>query len=337
MKKTAVVVPNWNGKESLGACLNSLLGQSIKCTVIVVENASTDGSLGYIKKNYPAVELVVNKKNLGFAGGVNSGIRRALELKCDAVALFNNDAVADKKWLETLVSKLKSDYRLGIVTGKLMAENKVKLDSTGDQYTVWGLPFPGGRGEKDTGKYDKSTEIFGASGGASLYRVEILKEIGLFDEDYFAYYEDVDISFRAQIAGWKVMYEPSAIAYHQIGATSSKIPGFTTYQTIKNLPWLFWKNVPRKYLFTVGVRFYIAYFSFIFSAISRGQIVPVLKGFFVSLVLMPKKLFERHKIQSKMKVSPEYIWSIMTHDLPPNATKLRKLRLRYNKLLGRGK
>ena len=161
----------------------------------------------------------------------------------------------------------------------------------------------------------------------------MLKEIGLFDNDFFAYYEDVDISFRAQLAGWKVLYEPSAVAYHEIGATSSKIPGFTTYQTIKNLPWLFWKNVPSKYLLKVGVRFYFAYISFIISALLRRQFRPVLKGVFVSTMLLPKKLVQRHKIQASAKVSPEYIWSIMTHDLPPNATKLRKIRSFYYKLI----
>jgi len=333
MKKTAIVVPNWNGKKSLGACLDSLLGQSINCTIIVVENGSKDGSLEYLKKSYSAIEIVVNKKNLGFAGGVNSGIRRALELKSDAVALFNNDAVADKNWLKRLVEVMQASPKVGIVAPKLLSSDKKHLDSTGDQYTNWGLPYPRGRRELDVEQYSKPERVFAASGGASLYRVSMLKEIGLFDENFFAYYEDVDISFRAQLAGWKVAYEPSSVVYHEIGATSSKIPGFTTYQTIKNLPWLFWKNVPSKYLFKIGLRFFVAYFSFIFSAISRGQIVPVLKGFFVSLVLMPKKLFERHKVQSRMKVSPEYIWSIMTHDLPPNADNLKNIRAIYRKIL----
>src|SRR6201999_312952 len=99
----------------------------------------------------------------------------------------------------------------------------------------------------DIDKYDKQTAVFVASGGASLYRIKMLQEIGLFDEDFFAYYEDVDLSFRAQLAGWKVAYAPRAVAYHQIGATSGHIKGFTTYQTIKNLPLLFYKNVPRKF------------------------------------------------------------------------------------------
>ena len=337
MSKYAVVIPNLNGENSIEECINSLFSQTIKNTAIVVENGSTDNSLAILKKNYQDIEIIENSKNLGFAGGVNQGIKKAIDLGAEYIALFNNDAIADKNWLKELVEVMHTSPKVGIVAPKLLSSDKKHLDSTGDQYTNWGLPYPRGRRELDDGQYGKPERVFAASGGASLYRVSMLKEIGLFDEDFFAYYEDVDISFRAQLAGWKVAYEPSSIVYHEIGATSSKIPGFTTYQTIKNLPWLFWKNVPRKYLFKVGIRFYISYFSFIFSAISRGQIVPVLKGFFVSLVLMPKKLFERHKIQSKMKVSPEYIWSIMTHDLPPNATKLRKIRLRYNKLLGRGK
>ena len=337
MSKYAVVIPNLNGENSIEECINSLLPQTIKNTIIVVENGSTDNSLAILKKNYPDIEIIENSKNLGFAGGVNQGIKKAIDLGAKYVALFNNDALADKNWLKRLVEVMQASPKVGIVAPKLLSSDKKHLDSTGDQYTSWGLPYPRGRKEEDVGQYDKPERVFAASGGASLYRVSMLKEIGLFDENFFAYYEDVDISFRAQLAGWKVAYEPSSIVYHEIGATSSKIPGFTSYQTIKNLPWLFWKNVPRKYLFKVGIRFYIAYFSFIFSAFSRRQIVPVLKGFFVSLVLMPKKLFERHKIQSKMKVSPEYIWSIMTHDLPPNATKLRKLRLSYSKLLGRGK
>jgi hypothetical protein len=333
MKKTAIVVPNWNGKKSLGACLDSLLGQSINCIIIVVENGSTDNSLAILKKNYPDIEIIENSKNLGFAGGVNQGIKKAINLGAEYVALFNNDAVADKNWLKELVGVMHTSPEVGIVAPKLLSSDEKHLDSTGDQYTSWGLPYPRGRRELDVEQYSKPERVFAASGGASLYRVSMLKEIGLFDENFFAYYEDVDISFRAQLTGWKVAYEPSSIAYHEIGATSSKIPGFTTYQTIKNLTWLFWKNVPRKYLFKVGIRFYISYFSFIFSAISRGQIVPVLKGCFVSLVLMPKKLLERHKIQSGMKVSPEYIWSIITHDLPPNADNLKNIRAIYRKIL----
>jgi len=333
--KLAVVVPNWNGLNSIEVCLYSLDKQIAKCVIIVADNASSDGSVDLIKKKYPNVILVKNTKNLGFAGGVNSGIKKAMELKCDAVALFNNDAVADKDWLKNLALVMSANKKAGLVTGKLMAGDSGKFDSTAEIYTIWGLPYPRGRGIKDNGQYDKPEEVFAGSGGASLYRVSMLKEIGLFDEGFFAYYEDVDISFRAQLAGWKVVYEPSAVAYHQIGATSSKIKGFTTYQTMKNLQLLWYKNVPSNFMYKTGWRFFVAHTLFLFRAISRGQVISAIKGYLVGSWLLVKKRGERKKIQASKKVSDDYIWSIMLHDLPPNAKALRSIRSRWWKITRR--
>jgi len=334
--KVSVVVPNWNGKDDLPACLDSLLAQSLKARIVVVENGSTDGSLVMLQDKYPQVELIVHSKNKGFAGGVNAGIRKSIADGDNYVALLNNDAVADKDWLKHLVQSLEINTDCGVATCKLMSIDKKHLDSTGDQYTVWGLPYPRGRGETDLDKYDDWVQIFAASGGASLYRVSMLEEVGLFDEDFFAYYEDVDISFRAQLTGWKVRFVPEAIAYHQIGMTSGRIPGFTTYQTIKNLPWVFWKNVPSgKVFWKVLPRFKLAYGSFILSALARGQFGPVFKGLFVSVIKSPKKLWQRRIIQSQRKVPTDYIWASITHDLPPNARRLRRLRSTWWKLTGR--
>lgn len=321
-----VVVPNWNGRDSLAACLDSLLAQDLDITVVVVENGSTDGSVELLAAKYPQVVTLAQPINLGFAGGVNVGINYALDHDYEAVALFNNDAVAEPTWAKQLAKALAANNKLGVVTGTFMSADHSHLDSTGDTYTVWGLPFPRGRGEKPAGQYDQQTAIFGASGGASLYRVEMLKQIGLFDEDFFAYYEDVDISFRAQLAGWQAAFVPAAVAYHQIGATSSKIKGFTTYQTMKNLPWLLIKNVPARYLWRVMPRFSLAYVFFIASAIQRHQGWFAFKGAGKSLLLLPKKLGQRHQIQHQRQVSDKYIWSIITHDLPPNAAKLRHIR-----------
>ncbi len=335
MSEVTVVIPNWNGKDSLAACLDSLMAQTYKADVLVVDNGSADGSVEFIQKNYPSVKLIIHQKNLGFAGGVNSGIKKSIENSAKFVALFNNDAVAGKDWLKHLVETLEKNSRVGIVTGKLLSTDGKSIDSSGDQYTVWGLPYPRGRSETNLDKYDNQTEIFAATGGASLYRIKMLDQIGLFDEDFFAYYEDVDLSFRAQLAGWKVLYVPNAIAYHQIGATSGKIKGFTTYQTLKNYPWLFWKNVPIRYLFRIGWRFKFAYLGIFISAITRGQIRPAFKGLFVSLLLAPKKIVQRWQIQRHKSVSNEYIWGIITHDLPPIAGGLRALRAWWWKLTRR--
>lgn len=336
MSKTSVVVPNWNGERMLPACLDSLLAQSLEAQIIVVDNASSDGSRELLQEIYPLVEVVSLSKNKGFAGGVNAGIKKAMEFGTDFVALLNNDAVAEKDWLKNLAAGLEKNPKLGIVTSKICDAKKTHLDSSGENYTIWGLPFSRGRGESDIDKYDSQTEIFGASGGASLYRVKMLQLIGLFDEDFFAYYEDVDLSFRAQLAGWKVGYVPQAVVYHEIGATSAKIKGFTTYQTLKNLPLLLWKNVPWALMPKIWVRLAIAYVAFLASALIRGQFWAVLKGLVMATIYWPKKMVERYRIQKNRKVPPSYINSIIIHDLPPAAKRLRRLRGAWRRLSGGG-
>lgn len=334
-RRVAVVIPNWNGEGEIGECLRSLLSQTIAAHIIVVDNGSVDQSVSIIKANFPEVELIELPKNLGFDGGVNVGIRRAITLDYDYIALFNNDAIADPAWLAGLVAVMDADEGIGITACKFTSIDGASLDSTGDIYTVWGLPYPRGRGETQLDTYDDQLWVFGASGGSSLYRRTMFDQIGIFDEDFFAYYEDIDISFRAQLVGWKVRYVPSSVAYHMISQTSGKIKGFSTYQTIKNLPWVLWKNVPGRYLWHVVPRFYLAYVLFIARALSRGLIMPTLKGIGMTTLLLPKKLVERHRIQKAKLVDDTYIWGILTHDLPPNATALRSLRTRVNTVLRR--
>lgn len=335
MPRISVVIPNLNGVEDLTKCIDSLLAQSLNPHIIVVDNASTDGSLELLQSKYKNVEVIKNQVNRGFSGGVNPGIKRAIKKGDEYIALLNNDAVADKDWLKNLHSALSKNSRAGIATSKIIASNGKFLDSTGDFYTVWGLPFPRGRDEAELGKYDKKTEVFGASGGASLYRVEMLKEIGLFDEDFFAYYEDVDLSFRAQLTGWKIIYEPKAVAYHKIGATSSKMNGFVTQQTARNLPMLYLKNMPARLFWQNILRFMVAYWSIFFSSIFQGNGWPALKGLMQFLILVPRKLIERHRIQSKRRLSASNIDKLLVHDLPPNATKLRALQTMYCKITRR--
>ncbi len=334
MSKPFVVVPNWNGEDDLKACLDSLVAQTVEPHIIVVDNNSVDNSLEIIE-SYPGIEIIKHSINKGYAGGVNPGFRRAQELNAKYVAPFNNDAVADPGWLKELVGVMDARPELGIVTSKILSADGKHLDSTGDYYTNWGLPYPRGRGESDINKYDSQTEIFGASGGASLYRVSMLDEISLFDEDFFAYYEDVDLSFRAQLAGWKVAFAPDAVVYHKIGATSGKIKGFTVYQTMKNQPLLLLKNVPRRYIYRIGWRFTIAHILFYLRAVSRGQFWIATKGDLRGTGLLFPGLAKRRAIQKTKKVSDEYIWNMLVHDLPPNARALRKLRARWWKITGK--
>src|SRR3989338_3344614 len=300
MAKVSVVIPNWNGQQELPACLDARKAQSLQAEIIVVENGSSDGSKELLYGKYPKVTVIPLARNTGFAGGVNVGLRYAADAGHDFTALLNNDALANKNWLEGLVEAMEASPRAGIVTSKMISDTGEYLDSTGELYTIWGLPYRGGGSEASNSKYDSLKEVFGGSGGASLYRHKMLAQIGFLDEDFFAYYEDVDLSFRAQLAGWKVLYEPAAIVRHHIGSTSSRVRGFTTYQAMKNLPWLAIKNVP--------------------------------KGMGRMLRLLPKKIVQRRRIQKKRTVSPRYINSILTHDLPPDARGLRSLRAFWWKL-----
>lgn len=313
----AVVIPNWNGKQYLKNCVDSLMGQSIKANIIVVDNGSVDGSNEYVEQNYPQIKLIKLTSNHGFTGGVNVGIKEAIKTNQEFVALFNNDAIADKNWLEDLVTAMGDHKKVGIVTGKFMRNDKKHLDSTGDFLTTRGLPFPRGRNEVDKGQYDNSNYVFGATGGASLYRVRMLKQIGLFDEKFFAYFEDVDISFRAQLAGWKVYYEPKAIAYHEVGGTSSKLGSFSRYHSTKNFHLLFLKNMPGILFWKYFPLAVLQSFRMAVGSIIHGQYFTHLRGYCAAVVLVPHCLKERKKIQKNRKVSTTYIDSILVHGRAP--------------------
>ena len=334
-QKPVVVIPNLNGGDDLLGAIESLTKQTLEPYIIVVDNASTDGSADTALAKFPDIELIRHATNRGYAGGVNPGLRRAIELGTQYVAAFNDDAIADEHWLEKLVRFLNTHSEYGAVACKVLHTDGKTLDSTGDYLTNWGLPYPRGRGEVDTSQYDAQTDIFAASGAASLYRVDALKRVGLFDEDFFAYYEDVDLSFRMQLAGWKVGYAPDSRAYHKIGMTSGRMKGFTTLQTLKNEPLLIWKNVPRRYLLHVWPRFYLAYVLFFGRALTRGHVWPAIKGVGMAKWLILKKIPERRHIQKTRTVSDAYIWSLIIKDLPPNAHALRSIRTKWRKLIGK--
>lgn len=319
MKSTVyIVVPNWNGADFLKECLDSLLVQTQECHVVVVENGSVDESDKILAKYGNKITALKQPINLGFAGGVNVGINYAIKNSADFVLLFNNDAVADKNLVKELLATVKKDKTTGIVTSKIKRKDNT-LDSTGDFYSSRGLPFPRGRGQLDKGQFDDDLVIFGGSGGSSLYSIKMLKKIGLFDEDFFAYFEDVDISFRAQLAGWTAKYSPKAITYHKISATSSRIPGFTTYQTAKNFPVLFVKNVPSKLFIKYFLPTVYTYYRMWFAKLVKGGFGSFSKGFLNSLVLLPGAFIKRRKIQKNKVVTTEYIDSLIFKGNPKNA------------------
>jgi GT2 family glycosyltransferase len=324
--KTSVVVPTLNGLEDLKNCLASLRRQTTECTIIVVTNGTTDGTQRFISLNYPEVIVLSYPRPLGFAGAVNAGIRYSIEHGFRRIALLNNDAVAARDWLARVSERMDLNPSCGVVTSKIKSVEENRLDSTGDYYTNWFLPYPRGRGKRDRGQYETPEKIVAASGGASLFKSETFQNIGLFDEAFFAYYEDVDVGLRAQHAGIEVWYEPQAVVTHKIGATSSRIKGFTTAQTMKNLPLVVIKNVPFRLILKYGWKFWLAYTLFALRACTRWQGHYALKGWLKSIYYTPHALVERRRIMKFSKLSTEEFDKILVHDLPPNAKHLRRLR-----------
>ncbi len=330
MNRLAVVVLNWNGIEDTLKCIDSLFEQTFKTfEVIVVDNGSKDSSRKLLDKKQKKVgreklHIVYLPENTGFTGGVNTGINYALARDFDGIALFNNDAVADKNWLKELAHSMSLQPHTGIVTGLLLHADGKTIDSTGDWYSTWGLSFPRSR-NKPRRNAPKAGYVFSGSGGASLYRAKMLEEIGNLDQKFFAYYEDVDISFRAQLAGWEVYYNPKAIAYHKQGATSSKLSGFTTYQTFKNWPLLFIKNVPSELFLKIGVRLWLAYTLLFLNTIRNKTFWPALKGWLIGIwLIFTHAIPERIVIQKDKVVEAKYIEELLWDGIPPDQTGLLK-------------
>lgn len=242
MPELTVIIPNFNGKNYLKGCLDSLKIQSCDIAVTIVDNASTDGSQDYIKNFFPTMNLIENNKNLGFAAAVNQGIKTS---HTDYVLLLNNDVVLEVNCIKNILECIqKSDNIFAVSSKMIQFNNKLLIDDAGDEYTILGWTKKVGNG-KPSDSYHDEREIFSACAGAALYRRKILEEIGYFDENFFAYMEDVDISYRSRIYGYKCVYCPDAKVYHVGSATSgSKYNSFKIRLAARNNVYVPYKNMP---------------------------------------------------------------------------------------------
>ena len=246
--RVSVVVVNYNGKKFLDDCLSSLERQTYRnFEVILVDNGSYDDSVAFTRHKYPGVTIVANGANLGFAGGTNSGIRVA---HGEFIFTLNNDTIADPQMLEEIIRPMQSDPTVGVCGSKMLLSDG-RINSTAICISRSGAAWDRGMEEADNGQYDRQEEVFGACAGAALYRRSMLEEIGLFDEDFFLYSEDVDLAFRARLAGWKCMYVPSARVVHVHGGTAGLGSDMTVYFLNRNLLWYITKNLPPMVLFVL--------------------------------------------------------------------------------------
>lgn len=320
----SIIIPNWNGKRFLKGCLDSLKCQTFKdFEVIIVDNNSHDDSVSFVKENYPDVGIIELASNRGFAGGVNEGIKAAKE---DLIFLLNNDTVVDEYCLQALYNAARENPDTGFFATKMIFynTNPPVINAAGDAFGIDGAARNIGYKEIDGGQYDKEREVFGACAGAALYRRKMFDEIGLFDEDFYIILEDVDLDFRAQLAGYRCLYVPKAVVYHIHAGSMGKTSNFTFYWITRNDLNVLIKNMPLFLLFKYFHRIFFRQIIYTYARILGNKIRPLISGEFSAFLLLPVMLSKRYQILKGRKVSVSYIDKILFKDEAVSADKLKR-------------
>lgn len=240
----SVIVLNWNGEAWLAECVDSLLAQTYpRVEVIVVDNASSDRSVGLLRDRYgEKIRVIVNETNLGFAAGNNVGIAAS---NGAYVLLINNDAVADAGWVAALVGEAEANDRVGMCASKILTyDDPDRIDSAGLLLSRDGLGRGRGRLQRDGGRFTRPDDVLVPSGCAALYRRSMLDRIGLFDDAFFMYCEDLDLGLRGRLAGWRCRFVPDAVVRHRYSASAGRYSLRKIFLVERNRVWVMAKSFP---------------------------------------------------------------------------------------------
>ncbi len=325
--RVSVIIPNWNTLKFLGPCLTSLREQTFQdFETILVDSGSTDDSLPFVAGNFPEVRILALGENRGFSGAVNAGIRAS---EAEFVVLLNNDTEQDPAWLAELARAAENHPEAGSFASKLLDfHDRDTLDGAGDALRKSGLPYRLGHGERDKGQFDKPVPVFGACAAAALYRREMLDDIGLFDEDFFAYCEDGDLSFRAQLAGYGCLYVPGAVVYHVGGAsTGGKRSPTATRLGTRNGLCLLVKDLPTPLVPGMLLPIVAGQVTRLAVTTLSGVLPAHLAGLVEAMRLIPKMLRKRRDIQKRRRVPTTPIRMLLRDSSwAARASILRRLR-----------
>ena len=306
MAKTTVVIPNYNGIKYIDGCLRSLYKGSVHPEIILVDNGSTDGSLSLVKEKYPLVKVIEFAENTGFSKAVNAGIRMA---RTEYVLLLNNDTVSGQEMTACLEKAMDDDPGIFSAGAKMISlHDRNKLDGAGDFYCALGWAYARGK-DKPVDSYDKEGRIFSACAGAAIYRRGLFDKIGYFDENHFAYLEDIDRGYRANIYGYPNKYAPEAEVFHAGSAVSgSRHNEFKVKLSARNSIYLIYKNMPFLQIiinFPLLLAGYLIKFLF-FSLKGMGGAYG--KGLLEGIKLSVSGEGRKNKVKFRIRNIKNYLW-----------------------------
>jgi GT2 family glycosyltransferase len=308
----SITIPNWNGAHHLPTCLDSLRAQTHpRVEVIVADNGSTDGSLELLARDYAWVRVLALGENRGFTGACNAGMRAA---QGEFVALLNNDTETDPHWVAEIVAAFERHPEAGLVASKmLLFDRRDTFHTAGDFYRVNGVSGNRGVWQKDEGQYEREEYVFNACGGSAAYRRTMLDQTGFLDEDFFFSCEDLDLAWRAQLAGWKCVYTPRAVVYHKLKASGGGVTA--SFHDGRNFIYLLAKDYPGDLWRVHWHAILRAQLRITAEALRawRGDAARArLRGQLAGLLGAPRMLRKRQQVQRSRVVDRSYLESILT-------------------------
>jgi len=321
MPEISIIIANWNGKHFLHDCLTSLRQQTFHdFETILVDNGSSDGSVEYVRADFPEVRIVALDRNLGFTGGSLAGYEVA---EGSLIVLLNNDTEAHPNWLAEIHRGSLDFPSAGSFASKMMYFNqRSRIENCGFMVSQAGTTAELGRDEINQPEWDRPRSVFGACAGAAAYRRSMLHEIGFLDPDFFMIYEDVDFSFRAQLAGYDCMYLPKAIVYHRYRSTIKKQPAKQVYYAQRNIEFVYWKNMPAGLLLRCAPQRLLYELGAALFFFTQGAGVAFLRAKIGALKMLPAMLRKRRTIQeSRVRNNAELLHMLRSNSLVSKLTK----------------
>lgn len=296
MSRVSVIVLNYNGRRWLGGCLDALAAQrgAPPFEVLVVDNASSDDSVRWVRERYPDVRVMENGRNLGFAAGNNAGVTHAAG---DWIAFLNNDTVPEAEWLAALCRPLAERPEIAAATSRLVfLDDPATLDSAGDGYLRAGGAYKHGH-RMATAAHLQSREVFGACGAGFVVRRAIFAELGGFDEQFFMVYEDVDLSYRMRLAGYRIWYAADAVVHHAGSGTLGRASRDAVFYGQRNLEWTWIKNTPWPLLLRTAGAHVVYSGAGLAHYLRAGRFAPAVGGKLAAILGIPAMVVARRRMR----------------------------------------